>query len=95
MAKYEVKFSCGHIETKSLYGKETERHNKIEYWEKFGVCTECYKEQKMIEAEAEAEKNGLQKKEMSYREYKLNYSNCKTVAGSYNGETKTIKVWCK
>lgn len=39
----------------------------------------------------EAEKaNGIV--EMHYAEYKKNYAGCKTVAGSYNKATKTIKV---
>lgn len=42
-----------------------------------------------------AEKQGLECVEMLYRDYKRDYSDCKTVPGSYNGETKTIKVWCK
>jgi hypothetical protein len=45
MAKYDVKFSCGHTETKELFGKGTERERKIEYWEQNGICTECYKKQ--------------------------------------------------
>ncbi len=31
--------------------------------------------------------------EMSYREYKTNYSDCDTKKKSYNGETKTIVVY--
>jgi hypothetical protein len=95
MAKYDVKFSCGHTEVEELFGKYSDRERRIAYWEKYGVCSECYREQKRIEAEAEAEKNGLQEKEVSYKEYKQNYADCKTVPGSYNGETKTIKIYCK
>lgn len=32
-------------------------------------------------------------REMSYREYKTNYSDCDTKKKSYNGETKTIVVY--
>ncbi|MFA5424766.1 MAG: hypothetical protein WC374_13010 [Phycisphaerae bacterium] len=95
MAKYDVKFSCGHTEVKELFGPTKDRYSKIEYWEKYGICTECYREQKKAEAKIEAEKNGLQEKEVSYKEYKQNYADCKTVPGSYNGETKTIKIYCK
>ncbi|MGN0514402.1 MAG: hypothetical protein ACI4GD_08985 [Lachnospiraceae bacterium] len=43
MAKYTIKMGCGHEETISLFGKDTERKRKIEYYENFGLCTECYK----------------------------------------------------
>lgn len=92
--KYYVKHSCGHEQCVELFGKNGERERKINYFEKYGVCSECYAEQKRIAAEAAAEKQGLKETEMSYREYKLNYSECKTVPGSYDGETKTIKVYC-
>ncbi len=44
MAKYDVKFSCGHEETIVLFGKETERKRKIEWFERNGICSKCYKE---------------------------------------------------
>lgn len=40
--------------------------------------------------EAEEKANGIV--EMHYAEYKKNYADCKTVSGSYNKRTKTIKV---
>lgn len=43
MAKYEIKFSCGHTETIQLYGKMKDRQRKIEYFEREGLCSECYK----------------------------------------------------
>jgi hypothetical protein len=91
--KYNVKFSCGHKETVQLFGKTSDRERRIKYFEEQGLCSECYKEQKKIDAEIEAEKAGLVVKDMSYREYKQNYADCKTVPGSYNGETKSIKVY--
>ena len=45
MAKYQVAFSCGHTEEKVLFGKVNERESRIEYWEKHGTCSECYKAQ--------------------------------------------------
>ena len=93
MAQYNVNFSCGHREVVVLFGKEDERYRRIEYWEKNGICSACYREQKKIEAEAQAVKQGLQLREMTYWEYKTAYPTCKTAPGSYNGETKTIKVW--
>ncbi|MGN0624595.1 MAG: hypothetical protein ACI4JA_11700 [Oscillospiraceae bacterium] len=44
MAKYEVKFSCGHTGTVELFGKTEERYRKLEYFERQGLCSECYKE---------------------------------------------------
>lgn len=88
MAKYEVKFSCGHVETKELFGKTTERYKRIEYWEKFGICSCCWREQKEIENSIDCEEV-----EMYYGDYKKNYPNCKTKSGSYNGTTKTIVVY--
>lgn len=40
----------------------------------------------------EIEKNGNEIKEMRYVEYKTSYNGFDTVPGSYNKETKTIKV---
>lgn len=86
--KYDVKFSCGHIQTVDLFGKADEREKKINYFEKYCDCQECYDRQKNIENSA-----GCEEVEMSYREYKTNYSECKTKVGSYNGYTKTIVVY--
>lgn len=60
MAKYEIKFSCGHTETIQLYGKMKDRQRKIEYFEREGLCSECYK--KAIEQE----KQDLEKKADAY-----------------------------
>ena len=43
MAKYDVKFSCGHVETIQLYGKESDRQRKIAWLEEHGECSACYK----------------------------------------------------
>ena len=43
MAKYTVKFSCGHEGVVDLIGKEKDRQRRIEYLEGCGLCTECYK----------------------------------------------------
>lgn len=43
-----------------------------------------------IKSAAEAAKTGLRR--MHYSEYKTNYSNCQTVEGSYDKQTKTIEV---
>jgi hypothetical protein len=67
MAKYYVKFSCGHQDCIQLFGKVTERERKI-----------AYKEQKRIDEEVAAEKAGLFKTEMSYREYRNSYPDYKS-----------------
>lgn len=86
--KYTVNFSCGHTETVELFGKCTERERKIKFFEKSGICKECYKEQKNIEASI-----GCKEVTMSYREYKEKYPKCKTKKGSYNANEKTIVVY--
>lgn len=43
MAKYEVKFSCGHTQIIELFGKDKDRQRKIEYFEERGLCKDCYK----------------------------------------------------
>lgn len=88
MAKYEVNFSCGHTEVKELFGKTSERERKINYWEKYGVCTSCYREQREIEMLINH--NEI---EMSYREYKTSYPQLKTKSGSYDGIKKTVIVY--
>lgn len=50
MGKYTVKFSCGHEEVRELFGKESERERKIDYWEKSGICTDCYRAEQQKQA---------------------------------------------
>ena len=86
--KYTVNFSCGHTETIQLFGPTRERERKIAYFERSGICSECYREQRNIENSVNCEEV-----EMFYGDYKKNYPNCKTKSGSYNGSTKTIIVY--
>lgn len=86
--KYVVDFSCGHSEQVELFGKTADRERKIAYLEKNCVCSACKAEQKNIENSI-----GCEEVTMSYREYKTEYPNCKTVQGSYNGTDKTITVY--
>ena len=86
--KYYVEFSCGHKDNVELFGKNTDRERKIDYYKNYGLCPVCYQEQKAIENSI-----GCEEKEMSYREYKTSYPECKTKPGSYNGKTKTIVVY--
>lgn len=86
--KYDIKFSCGHEHQIELFGKTSDRERKIAYFENFGVCPDCYREQKNIENTI-----GCEEIEIPYKDYKQNYPSCRTKAGSYNGETKTIIVY--
>lgn len=86
--KYNVRFSCGHTETKELFGKVSERERRIAWWEQSGICTNCYLEQKAIENAI-----GHHEVEMFYGDYKRDFAKCKTKPGSYNGTTKTIIVY--
>lgn len=53
MAKYTVNMSCGHTETVELFGKDADRHKKIEYFETYGLCKECFKAQVKEKEESE------------------------------------------
>lgn len=53
MAKYSITYSCGHEAVVELFGKVAEREQKIAYFEKSGLCRECYK--KKMEEAAKAE----------------------------------------
>jgi len=50
MAKYTVKYSCGHGEhTVELFGPSKERERKIRWYETNRVCPECYRASKKEE----------------------------------------------
>ena len=75
MAKYTIKFSCGHTEERQLFGKHSDRERKIQYFEESGLCTECWKaeqglQQKRENAEAAEEnaKKGMAKLEGSEKQ---------------------------
>ena len=86
--KYYVTFSCGHSDNVELFGKTADRERKIDYYKNYGVCPECYREQKAIENSI-----GCEERTMSYREYKTSFADCKTKPGSYDGKAKTIVVY--
>lgn len=44
--KYTVTFSCGHEATVDLFGKTSERDRRIAWYEKEGVCPDCYRKMK-------------------------------------------------
>lgn len=42
--KYYVTFSCGHEGEVNLYGKAAERDIRIAWYEKKGICPDCYRD---------------------------------------------------
>lgn len=52
MAKYSVKFACGHVAEVELYGPEVERMKKIRNMRQYGLCPDCYKQSKLDEIES-------------------------------------------
>ena len=42
--KYYVTFSCGHEGEVNLYGKAAERDRRIAWYEKEGICPDCYRD---------------------------------------------------
>lgn len=88
MAKYNVTYKCNHEGTVELFGKTTDRERKLE-WLETTLCPECYARQ---QAQKENEGKQIEEIEMTYGEYKNNFSNCKTLPNSYNKDTKTIIV---
>ena len=88
MGKEKIKFSCGHVEERQLYGTMKEREKKKEYFEKHGVCSECYKKQQ--QKDVLENKNGV---EMKYSDFKIVENlGIKSVPGTYNAQKKTILV---
>lgn len=86
--KYEITYSCGHTCIVNLVGKNADRARRIKYMEEYGACPDCYREQKNIEKSI-----GCVEITMKYAEYKKDYADCKTKAGSYDGTEKTIVVY--
>lgn len=52
MAQYKVNYSCGHTGIVNLFGKGAEREQKIAWYEKQGLCPECYAKEKEAAREA-------------------------------------------
>ena len=57
--KVNITYSCGHEGTIEVFGKAEERERKIKYFEEYGLCPDCYKEEKKGEEKAFAEKYEL------------------------------------
>lgn len=88
MAKYDVKFACGHTQEMELFGKMDDRRSKIAYYEQHGICSACYAANQAAELLKTCDLV-----EMPYAQYKNQYAACKTDKNSYNAVTKTIKVF--
>lgn len=43
--KYSITYACGHEGTVDIWGKGSERERKINFFERCGLCPECYKAQ--------------------------------------------------
>lgn len=55
--KYEVLFSCGHMETITLFGPNKERERQISYYEQYGECSVCKAERLQREKREVIEKS--------------------------------------
>ena len=54
MAKYNVTYTCGHTGRIELFGKYSDRENRINWLENNSVCQDCYRAAKEAERAAEA-----------------------------------------
>ena len=84
--KYTISRLCGHTETVNLYGSRQSREASIQ-WLKQTLCKKCFRETQT------AELDEYTPVRMSYREFKLNYSDYKTESESYDPADKTIIVY--
>lgn len=88
--KYTITRACGHQETVELYGNGKEREWKLARMEDED-CADCRKSKK--ENEIKVRNESAEVVEMLYKDYKRSYSYCDTVPGTYDPETKSIKVY--
>ena len=80
MAKYDIKFSCGHAETRQLYGKTRDRENTIS-WLEGQLCSDCWKAEearKREEATAQAKEAAqeMELPELTGTEKQINWAIC-------------------
>jgi hypothetical protein len=61
--KYEVTHSCGHEQTHQLFGKHSERDNKVS-WLEGTLCTDCRKEEQAQQRKEASEKASSEAKEI-------------------------------
>lgn len=57
--KYDIKMSCGHIETHQLWGGTKDREYRIQQMEKYGLCKACYEAAELKEVGIIEEKYNL------------------------------------
>ena len=57
--KYTVRFSCGHVEAKVLFGKGADRDRTIQHWQDHGVCTDCYRQAQVSQEQKSSSEMGL------------------------------------
>lgn len=55
MARYTVTHTCGHTQTHELVGPMKDRERKLA-WEAKGVCSDCYRQQRIAKEQEEAKK---------------------------------------
>lgn len=72
---------CGHKEKVWLLDSEVDNPQAIRGHEEY-VCSKCY-----------LRDTPVRKVEMSYKDYKIEYANCRTKPNSYNESKKSIVVY--
>ena len=55
MAKYSIKFSCGHTHVVAITGSVAEQERKAQWYKDCGICPDCYTAKKAAEREAKYE----------------------------------------
>jgi hypothetical protein len=92
MAKYDVRFSCGHTEIKDLVGKVVDRERKIEWMESQGLCSECYRAEQTQKTTQQSKSAGLPELEGSEKQVawanKIRLQMIGIVQDTINGLTK-------
>ena len=69
MAHYDVGYACGHTQVVELFGKTSQRYEKIEYLER-GLCPDCYREMKQEERKQENERAAKLAESLGFSELK-------------------------
>lgn len=87
--KYTVTFSCGHEAKVELFGKTSERDRRIAWYEKEGVCPDCYR--KMKEEERKQPTKSLQLTPRKSRP-STNCPNSKAQKNKSHGRERSARV---
>ena len=80
MAKYDIQFSCGHTETRQLYGKTKDRESTIK-WLEGQLCTDCWQADEARKREeatalAKAVAQEMELPELTGSEKQVNWAVC-------------------